>query len=47
MPGSCSNQIGSVWVDKNHQQTGTKPTPLRSSDEKFVGVEVGVGLELR
>jgi len=46
MPGSCSNQIGSTRVDKNHQQTGTKPTPLRSSDEKYVGVEVGVGSEL-
>ena len=46
MPGSCSNRIGSVRIDKNHQQTGTKPTPLRSSDEKYVGVKVGVGPEL-
>ena len=46
MPGSCSNQIGSMRVNKNHQQMGTEPTPLRSSDEKYVGVEVGVGSEL-
>ena len=46
MPGSCSNRIGSVRIDKNHQQTGTKPTPLRSSDEKYVGVEIGVDSEL-
>ena len=40
-PSSCSNQIGSMWVDKNHQQMGMKPTPLRSLDEEYVSVEVG------